>query len=93
MTFWWRKGTFMSKYVTEERFNAAMLQIEGRFDSLKNEFVTKQEFHTRMDDLLTKMDGMATILQRLDQERVFTIEWIRRIESDVDRIKHHLKLA
>jgi len=43
--------------------------------------------------MINRMDDMVAILKRLDQERVFTIEWIRRIESDVSMVKKHLKLA
>lgn len=47
----------------------------------------------RFDNVQNTLEGMATILQRLDQERIFTVEWLRRIASDVSRIKRHLKLA
>lgn len=72
-------SSFRSKFVTNERFDAAI-------NSLREEFVTKDIFHTRMDE-------MMVILQRLDQERVFTAEWIRRIEADVSMVKKHLKLT
>ncbi len=76
----------MNRYATEEHFDLAMQGIDARFDGLKYEFVTKDEFHSRLDEVIT-------ILKRLDQERIFTIEWIRRIESDVSMVKKHLKLA
>jgi len=63
--------------------------IEKRFDSLESKvegLLTRDEFHTTMDEVLT-------IVRRLDQERVFTIEWVRRIEADVARVKEHLHLA
>jgi hypothetical protein len=97
MTTWWPRGLFMPKYVTQEHFDAAMQaidirfnQIDDRFDRLdtrlENEFVTKNEFHTRMDD-------MMVILRRLDQERTFELEWKRRMESEITLIKQYLKLA
>lgn len=70
----------MTKYVTEEHLDSRLGELEGRIIA-------------KMDSMMTIMDGMSTILQRLDQERVFTVEWIRRVESDVNRIKAHLKLA
>ncbi|MFH0828946.1 MAG: hypothetical protein V1907_02085 [Candidatus Kerfeldbacteria bacterium] len=73
----------MPKYVTEAYLDQRLNDLEVRLDK---KFVTKDEFHTRMDEVVT-------ILKRLDQERVFTIEWIRRIESDVSMVKKHLKLA
>jgi len=48
--------------------------------------LTRKEFNTTMDEVLT-------IVRRLDQERVFTMEWVRRIEADVDRVKKHLHLV
>ena len=44
-------------------------------------------------ELFGKLDGMSQILYRLDQERVFTAEWIHRIEQDVERIKKQLQIA
>lgn len=93
MTSWWWKGISKPNYVTKEHFDASIAGLE-------NKFVTKQQFddsmgnvNRRFDNLMIKLDGMATILQRLDQERIFTVEWIRRIESDLGRVKNHLKLA
>ncbi len=57
-------------------------RIEHKLDSL----VSRDEFNG-------KMDKMLVILERLDQERVFTSEWIKRIENDVERIKQHLHIA
>lgn len=31
------------------------------------------------------MDKAMTILERLDQERLFTAEWIKRVESQVKK--------
>jgi len=82
MTSWWQKGLFMPKYITEEFLVHRLDDLEEKLDK---KFVTKDEFHTRMDEAVT-------ILKRLDQERVFAVEWIRRIESDVNRIKGQLKI-
>ena len=63
--------------------------IEKRLDSLESKLdrvVTQDQFNTTMDEVLT-------IVRRLDQERVFTIEWVRRIEADVARVKKHLHLV
>ena len=32
-------------------------------------------------------DEMITILKRLDQERIFTAEWVRRIGEEVNNLK------
>ncbi|MFH0951907.1 MAG: hypothetical protein V1838_01825 [Patescibacteria group bacterium] len=80
MTSWWRKGPLMPNYVTQEHFDGTIANV-------------RSEFNARLDDIMTTLDGMATILVRLDQERLFTIERVRRIEDDVTMVKKHLKLA
>jgi hypothetical protein len=51
-------------------------------------------------EMLDGQDQMMTILKRLDQERIFTVEWIKRMEKDIEthgdeikRIKLQLKIA
>lgn len=80
----------MPPYVTKEHFNATM-------DQFRRDFFSSHEFQSTINnlpnDLMTKMDGTSVILQRLDQERVLTIEWIRRIEGDLSMVKQRLKIA
>ena len=52
------------------------------------------------NDVLTKLDEMMVIIQRLDQERVFTFEIVKRIQKDIERqdkelqkVKKILKIA
>lgn len=35
-------------------------------------------------------DQQLTILKRLDQERIFTLERVKNLEADVKMLKHHL---
>ena len=46
-----------------------------------------------IDDVLAGQDKMIQILMRVDQERLFTNERMKRLEEDVQRIKLHLQLA
>lgn len=73
----------MPNDVTQEHFDRTIADLKADQDA---KFVTKNEFHTRMDEAVS-------ILKRLGQERIFTIEWICRIEGDVSHIKNHLKIA
>lgn len=73
-----------------------LVEHDGRLDQM----VTKNEFNTFKDQILTGQDKMMQILQRLDQERIFTQEWIKRIEKEVEnhtkeisKIKRTLKIA
>ncbi len=67
---------------------------------LANIAITLSEHDEKLTNIATVLDGAMTILQRLDQERIFTIEWVRRIEKEVDshreeinRIKLQLKIV
>ena len=53
--------------------------------------LTKEEFDKRFDKLVSSVDGMVVILTRLDQERVATTEWIRRVEGGVETNKREIK--
>ncbi len=44
-------------------------------------------------DIRNILEGMSTILQRLDQERIFTVEWVKRIETEVNRHTQELVLV
>lgn len=51
-------------------------------------------------DTIGKLEKITTIVQRLDQERVFTNEWIKRVEGqlekqekEITKIKQILKIA
>jgi hypothetical protein len=54
--------------------------------------LTREAFNKKMEEFSQGQDKVITILNRLDQERVFTIERIKRIEEEVERIKAHLAL-
>lgn len=50
------------------------------------------------DEVNQRLDDIIVILKRLDQERIFTTEWIKRIEgkvekhdTDIKKIKQNFK--
>lgn len=80
----------------EDRIINKLLEHDERL----SEMVTKGEFQEFRREVTTANEKMITILERLDQERIFTAEWIKRIESDVERhsqeiarMKQVLKIA
>lgn len=88
--------------MNEEKIIKHLVRIEnkfdGRFDSLDQKI--DREIGKLRDEILTQQDKAMVILQRLDQERVFTQNWIRRLETDVEdskkeivKIKKVLKIA
>lgn len=54
---------------------------------------SKQELSVLREEVARGFDEQLVILQRLDQERVFTFERIRRIEEDVERLKVRLNIV
>jgi hypothetical protein len=79
-----------------DRITSKLIEHDHRFQ----EMLTKAEFHEFKDQIMTGMDKMLVILQRLDQERIFTNQAIQRIQKQIDeqqkdilRIKKVLKLA
>lgn len=44
----------------------------------------KSEIGQLRSDMNQRLDEVMVILRRLDQERIFTTEWIKRIEGRVE---------
>jgi hypothetical protein len=78
--------------MNEDKIIQHIVELKLDINDIKEDvFEIKQKFVTR-DEFLSLMDKHMAILQRLDQERIFTTEWVRRIEADVTRIKEHLHI-
>mgnify|MGYP001581038299 CR=1 FL=1 len=69
--------------MNEDKIIEKLIEHDARFD----ECVTKDEFHSFREELRLTNDQMMVILKRLDEERYFTAEWIRRVEDDVKILK------
>ncbi len=61
-----------------------LLDHEVRLRRIEETMVTKQEFGEFKNELFTTLDHMTTVLNRLDQERVFTFETIKRMQNQID---------
>jgi len=75
--------------MNEDKIIQKLIDIDAKLDGL----VAKSEFNLFKEEYFNGQDQVLSILKRLDEERVFTIEWIRRIETDVAKIKEVLKIA
>lgn len=73
----------------EDKIIQKLVEIDEKLGT----FVTKNELADFKDQIMTRLDQHTAILERLDQERVFTIDRVKRIEHDVERIKLELKLV
>lgn len=66
-----------------ERFNKRFDQADQRFEKVESDI-------SWMRDVL---EDHTTVLNRLDQERIFTLNYIQRLEKEVAKIKKQLKIA
>lgn len=80
--------------MNEGKIIKKLLDHDERFDAIE------KKIDTMRDESLTVKDEMMVILKRLDQERILTIEWAKRLEDnagkqqkEIDHIKHVLKIA
>ena len=77
----------------EDRIINKLIEIDLKVSKMQEKMVTKEELRIFKDEVNTQFDQQSVILKRLDEERLFTVEWIRRIESDVEKIKSRLQIA
>jgi len=77
-----------------------ILQKLFEHDSLLVEVVTKSEFHDFKNQVYHAQDEMLTMLRRLDEERIFSAAWVKRVEAemethrkDIAKIKEALKIS
>jgi hypothetical protein len=69
------------------------IEHDDRFDRIEENMFTKHEFREFSQKNQTDNDAMMVILKRLDEERYFTTERVRRIEEDVAVIKRELHIV
>lgn len=67
-----------------------MLKLIVTKDDIKG-LMTKNEFTEFKDESLIRLDKMMTILRRLDEERLFTFETVKRIEEEVEKQRQQIK--
>ena len=73
-----------------ERIDKVAIQVVKNSEAISN-MVTRDEFNEFREEMVSGQEKMITILTRLDQERIFTTEWIKRIETDVDKNKKEIE--
>lgn len=67
--------------MNEEKIIKKLFEHDDEFKTVKKEMADFKR------ETLAGQEQMITILKRLDQERIFTAEWIRRIEAEVENNK------
>ncbi len=72
------KNEMIERFTLHEK---AILIIDQKIDTTREEL--KQELHEAMDRILTGQDAMIRILDRIETEKIFLGERIKRVEEKV----------
>ncbi|MDI6816184.1 MAG: hypothetical protein QME41_03190 [Actinomycetota bacterium] len=49
--------------------------------------VLRDEFRQSQSEVLSRLDKIVTMVMRHDQERLFTFEYVKRVEGEVEKIE------
>ena len=83
----------MEKKKLEEKVDKIALEVVKHTEAIDKVSVDVTDLKEKSSRIIDGQDKMMVILQRLDQERIFTIERIRHLEEEVNKIKAHLALS
>ena len=68
-------------------------RVEQNNDEMYERFVVGFASKEDFQRIEQKLDFIMTMVKKLDEERLVTVEWVKRIEMDVEKIKKHLQIA
>jgi len=74
----------------DQKFEAIIGKLVEHDEKLDN-MVPRDEFHEFKAETTRRLEEIITIIKRLDQERVFLAEWIKRIEDRVARAEKQVE--
>lgn len=66
--------------------NEDILKYVATKHDLEN-LLTKDEFEQSRSEVLSRLDKIIVMVMRLDQERLFTFEYVKRVEGEVEEIE------
>lgn len=76
-------------FMDEDKIIKKIIKLEEDVEEIKKTMATKDD----VDKILNGQDKMIQLFTRIDQERLFGNERMKRLETDVKMIKQHLQLA
>lgn len=76
--------------MNEEKIIKHLIRLEDKIDNV--DLKIDREIGSLRNEMNDKLDGILVIVQRLDQERIFTQRWIQRLEEDVKQQDKEIKL-
>ena len=65
----------------EDKVINKLIEHDEKLQHIGSDMATKDD----MRNVLDTLDDIATIAKRIDQERIFTTEWVRRIQDEVEQ--------
>ncbi|KKW31143.1 MAG: hypothetical protein UY76_C0065G0006 [Candidatus Uhrbacteria bacterium GW2011_GWA2_52_8d] len=74
--------------MNEDKIIEKLLEHDEKFE----EMATKSGLSALENKVMTSLDRITVILNRLDEERYFTTEWIRRVEEDLKQTRKTIDL-
>ena len=75
----------------EQRLTAKIDRIAFQVIENREQMATKDELNGRFDEVMRSLDALMGVFTRVDEERVATTAWIRRVEGDVETNKSEIK--
>ena len=73
-----------------EQVSALAETISFGFDSSEKRF---QKIENNLVEVREILEAHTTILKRLDEERIFTLNYVKRLENEIEKIKVHLNIV
>lgn len=64
-----------------------LLEHDDRFNEMD------QKIDRHHGEVLTRLDKLVTAVERIDQERLFSVHRLNRHEKDIDRLKQRVGLT
>lgn len=82
----------MVKTTLEKTVGKIALEVVKHTEAIDKVVADAADIKERTSKIIDGQDKMMVILQRLDQERLFTFERVKKIEEEVKKIKAHLAI-
>ena len=76
----------------DENIGRVALKVVAIDEKMKG-LATQESMNTKFEGVTQVLDDQTVILKRLDQERLFMLERVKRIEADVEKLKLQLHLV
>ncbi len=74
--------------MNEDKIIEKLLEHDEKFEQM----ATKTDLLASEHRVMGVLDEIMVIIKRLDEERYFTAEWIRRVEEDLKQTRHTVEL-